>query len=347
MQRRMLVAASHEVMDALERSGALAVMNPATARGEGDGRAAALKAFRAYALLASSFTPVARSLIRIFALERLEDSDFWAQALEPGSAVAAATYGTMTLMQAELPKWLALLRDGDPDMPGVDGVPSSGDHALARLDLHLIEDEGRCSTVTRVIDALSACQELYDALAVLHNRVRAPLAVGAVDSGGDKLFELFGSPALIKELKEIIYSIWALVVSHNECKLGKPLDRIASSLPVLELVSTLEREGKLQSEQAQIIRGGLVDGARKFMAAGVFIDGLAFHDTHDPRTLMAPDSKFLTGTKAHRGRDGAVSHAISALSDADLDRLAARIAARVGHGDPQDEAPLRTESASA
>jgi hypothetical protein len=347
----MLIKASREVMNALERSGAVAALNPATPRGEGDKhgdrRAAAVRAFGAYALLASSFTPAARSLTRIFALDRLEDADFWAQALEPGSTLAAATHVALTRMLAELPKWLVLLREGDPELPADDDVPALGDPSLRRLDLHLTEEDGRSSTVTRVIDALSACQELYDALAVLHNRVRAPLAVAAMDSGGDKLFELSGSPELIKELKEIIHSIWALVVSHDGCKLGKPLDRIASALPVLEHLHQLEQEGKLHREQAQAIRGGLVDGAHKFMATGAFIDGMAFQGTHDPRTLLAPESRFLSGGKTHRGRDSAVSQAISALSDADLDRLAARIATLVRHGEPQVEASLHIVRASA
>ena len=99
----------------------------------------------------------------------------------------------------------------------------------------------------------------------------------------------------MKEFRELVVSLWGLIVFHREHKFGKRLELIASALPVLERVAAPEHANKLGREEAQIIRNGIVEGAKKFIASGVVTDDLAAHATHEPRALLAPEPKLLTG----------------------------------------------------
>ncbi|WP_428506813.1 hypothetical protein [Roseateles sp.] len=346
MLRKDLAAGVNEVLGAIKKSSimeALKIERTDKTRDLG----AALKAFRDYSIAAQSFSPVARTVADTFNMELLEDTQNWLALITDASPGKMRLVRSITTMQSELPRLLALLHQ--------DSVPSSfssltdsehpGEANVVSVRISLVEDAGQFSTVQRVIDGLSACQEMYSALQRINSDYSTPLAIGAIDSGSDKSFDLFGAAELMKQFRELVVSIWGLVVFHREQKIGKRLELIAAALPILEQVNTLEQSGRLGREEAQIIRNELIDGTKKFVATGVVTEDLASHATYSPRALMAPEPKLLTGPASapsakppsHQSQslgdhDNSLAHngrpTLAGLSEEDLDRLAEMLSSR-------------------
>lgn len=306
-----------------------------------------LASLQGYAFAAAAFSPAAQKVISIFKLDKLQDVGKWMEILTEPNETSMQLYRTLTTMQTELPLIVDLLHQDTVSYPPpvADRGVEQQSEAVTVIRVSLIESHGHFSTASRVIDGLSACEELYQALQQLNDDVSVPLGIGAIDSGSDKSFDLFGAAELMKQFRELVVSIWGLVVFHREHKLGKRLELIAAALPILERVNELEKAGKLERGQAQIIRNGLTDGATKFISAGVVTDALSGHTTHDPRQLLAPEPKLLTGPPAVEGateaRDSVVGGtpkptsgvpppSIGDLSDDQLERLADKLAKRSG-----------------
>ncbi|MFA6310033.1 MAG: hypothetical protein WCV99_16825 [Sterolibacterium sp.] len=343
MLRKALIAGLNEVQDAIATSHVLESirMRPDKQRQDiGIG----LKALFDYSLAANTFSSAGREVVSIFELSQLEDPKLWVPILSDDSPHKQKLVRSMLVMQSELPKLVALLQqDSVTQQPDQRAGDSAQIAALDVVRVSLVEEKGQFSTVQRVIEGLTACQELYESLQKLNGDVATPLAIGAIDSGSDKSFDLFGAAELMKQFRELVISIWGLIVFHREHKLGKRLELIASALPILERVNSLEQANKLGREEAQIIRNGIIDGAKKFIRSGVLTEDLAAHTTHDPRELMTPEPKLLTGpliqssgqsasteTDPHPvrpGHSGAVD-SFSRLSAEDLEQLANMLAAR-------------------
>ncbi|MCC2956847.1 hypothetical protein LK542_14610 [Massilia sp. IC2-477] len=292
-----------------------------------------LQALNAYSILASSFTDEARKIAQIFDLDRLHVPEAWSEILEGTSASARRSlYMQIQNVQRTLPQILALLTQDQPvasTSPDISS-PKSKD-SLSLLRVVLVEENEHFSTARRVIDALDACQEMYTALAALNDLHSVPLGIGAIDSGSDKSFDLFGAAELIKQLNQLILTIWDLVVFHKERKAGRSLELIANSLPILAEISQLEADGKLGREQAEIIRRGIVDGATKFLGTGTITEGMERISSTNPRVLMAPEPRLLTGPDPQppvQHEESSYSRQTerdqkSELSDSELLRLAA------------------------
>lgn len=338
MQRRDLILAVRTVLVAIESTAVLNALRPEKGR-EAPAR---LRALRDYALRAAAYAPPARALTKIFKLDLLEDPDCWMQILAGDGPVLAPLSRALLVVKSELPKFIELLSQETVSEAEVGAGPAGAEPILAPLRVTFVEEQGKFSTVQRVVDGLSACQELYDGLARLMGETSTPLVIAAIDSGSDKSFDLFGAAALMKEFRELIVSLWGLVVFHREHKLGKRLELIAASLPILERVAALEQSAKLGREEAQIIRGSLVDGAKKFVAAGMTTDELDAHASHSPRALLAPEPRLLTGPtadpaserRASAGQEPAEARdrrsTGPSMSDSELERLAELLDARRG-----------------
>lgn len=343
MQRRDIVLAIQEILSAIERTNLQSILKIERAEKARDDTSGMLRVLRDYSLSASKYSPAARALTQIFKLDMLEDPEIWLHIIGGSQAPAKMQLlRTVTTVRSEMPKILELLhQETVAEDQSIQGR-KHGESPLSSVRITFVEDDGQFSTVQRLIEGLSACQEIYDGLQRLNGDTSVPLAIGAIDSGSDKSFDLFGAAALMKEFRELIVSLWGLVVFHREHKLGRRLELLAAALPILERVSAMEQSNRLGREEAQIIRNCFVEGTKKFVAAGVLTDDLSQHATHSPRTLLAPEPKLLTGpnlasqdgtasdeqrTTREESADGKTA-SLRNMSNADLERLADIMAAK-------------------
>ncbi|TFW27142.1 hypothetical protein [Massilia horti] len=332
MRRASLIAAVKQVLDAVVKSNLMNAM-----RGGDKGKQsvqAMLSALNHYSIAAHTFSPEAQKLVDIFALNELDSAESWFDLLGEGNIPRRKIMERLATLVDTLPRIAGLLEQDSPvlDAPISSQVESTR-ASLGLLRIILVEQDESFSTLQRVIDSLEACQEMYTALADLTDAHSVPLGVGAIDSGSDKSFDLFGAADLIKQLNHLILTIWDLVVFHKERKMGRQLELIASSLPILAQITELEKSEQIGREQAEIIRRKIIDGAKKFIASGTVIEGMNDVSQTDPRKLMAPEPRLLTGpeslregeTDEKRAESGAktVSHEDRPLSDEDVRRIAA------------------------
>jgi hypothetical protein len=329
MRRSTLILAARELADAIEASSLLDVL-----KGETKAYGPLLSGLNAYAIFESNFSEETRVIASIFELDLLTDADSWPELLD-SQAVPLRRTILMRIQAANrtLPRLLALLTQDQPALAvDVDDVTHNSKDPLGLLRVILVEEDANFSTAQRVIDSLDACQEMYTALASLNDIHSVPLGIGAIDSGSDKSFDLFGAAELMKQLNQLILTIWDLVVFHKERKAGRSLELVANSLPILAEISRLESEGGLGREQAEIIRRGIVDGATKFMGTGTITEGMESISSTNPRILMAPEPRLLTGPVqepfSHKEaesntRPSPAQNTHVSLSDEDLLRLAA------------------------
>jgi len=152
----------------------------------------------------------------------------------------------------------------------------------------------------------------------MENQPENTLSVVACDSGSDKSFDLLGAAKIITCVKELILSVWDRAVFFREKQVAQRLELMTQSLPILEKVSVLEREGHLAPEQAELVRRGVSEGLRQFLACGAVIPEMVGSSHFEPRQLMAAEPKLLT---VGSGVDDANADALTDDEQAELDRL--------------------------
>ena len=256
-----------------------------------------LEAYKRYLLAAQHYNAGARHVAATFGLEPLEAPGFWAGG---GSGKEAfknvrQTFRAVTFATEFLPKLVALLQH--EALPGPAAGPAeTSTHEL--LTLFLPEEAHQYSRPQRVADALLAISALYEAVALLEQQPENTLSVVACDSGSDKSFDLLGVAKLIATLKGLLLSVWDRVVFFRELQVAQRLELVASSLPILEKVSKLEQEQSIGPEQAEIIRRKVIQGVSQFLSCGGLIPEMGARSQVEPRQLMAPEAKLLTGGAA-------------------------------------------------
>lgn len=258
-----------------------------------------LAALNAYSLAASRYSEAAKGVAKIFGIDALDNTRNWEQLLNGENAMRSQITRSLSTIKSELPKIIELIHQHSISEAETPEEIKSSDE-LSAMKLSFIEEDDQFSTVQRVIQGLSACEELYRAIQTIYSNTTTPLAIGAIDSGSDKSFELFGSADAIKELRLLIVDIWDRVVFHKENKLGKRLELLEKSLPIIEKIKSLEQEGKLGKEESRIAINHITDGTKMFIAAGVFTTDIAKAQKIEPRLLLAPEPKLLAAPKLNQ-----------------------------------------------
>jgi hypothetical protein len=240
-------------------------------------------------------------VLKIMDLENISSGQFWQKLILNPEARRELIDLRSTIIFAveQLPTLIELLRQGrdwEPLHSSVDAEHVATDKTTFRL--LLAEEEGTYSSPERVIMALEAVHKLYRAVASIEGVVDSDLVIVACDSGSDKSFDFLGLAKLMEQLKEIVLSIWDRVVLHRQVVMGKNLEIIAQSLPILAEVDDLGRRGKLQQEQCELVKRLIVEGAVKFLEAGAYTPEMERESAHSPRLLMQPERKLLAAPTA-------------------------------------------------
>lgn len=304
MRRVEIIDSVVRVQNALNKSGLTAT----TIRSLGDraGKETGkylLQALRDYNLQAKDFRTVEKKITEILQLEVLEDTDFWIN-VATGSEeppVIHTLYSRLRFVEEYLSKFLKLLEtDAIQAARETSDKPPTDREGSSVLSVIVIENPKQLSRPTRLINIRESITLLYEANAILLNVPSEGLSVIGCDSGSDKAFDFFGLANVMKNVKEVILSLWDRVVFFREQQMEARIDLIRKSLPVVEKISDLERQKKIEPEQAELLRRKLFDGCTKFIESGAIIPEIQDRAFHNPRVLMSPQPKLLT-TRASDG----------------------------------------------
>ena len=301
MRRSEIIRSVKAVIDALELCHvreALDQVSQRHSRSGEEGRprrgSTVLGALNQFSILASRFTGAEREILRIFSLTPLLDVDLWPNFSEPTQPAMELRQAVMVTTRL-IPQVLELLTQ-DYQQPASRDKGKAGPRFPTKqiLSVIILEEKEHYSSSKRVVEVLEAVSLLYQSCAVIRGeKSDQQLVLLACDSGSDKSFDFLGVAKVVECVKEVILSLWDRVVFYREHKLGERLDLVAKSLPILDTVGTLQSQGKLGPEQAEILRRDIISGVEKFISCGAIIPEIESNTQFNPRQLMAPEPKLL------------------------------------------------------
>lgn len=244
----------------------------------------------------TEFTEVERKVLATLDIAEFADNEWWTmvimasspgpKASEASSAIGRPLYRLRFVIDY-LPTVIALLDLQQEDVP-----------AAGRMVVVLPEESGKRSSPARVRESLDAVSMLYEAFADIARLPSSDLVLLSLDSGADKVLEFAGLPDLMQKLRETLLEIWRNAIYYRERKFTERLDLIARALPVLAELNSMEEQGHLEKEKAELLRRDILDGATKFIESGSSIPEMNEMSLYVPRQLLAPKEALLLGTEA-------------------------------------------------
>ena len=309
MRRIEIISAVNNVLNALLESNladALQILLPRPADNNDRKSSLPIEAMRSYFRAAEKFEATEIEIIRIMELSDLEEPEFWSIFTSVGEAASAGPgiagirerlypmIGNVSFAISYLPKLVALLERHNEGF-SADIVDNSSSVIAGKsiISATIIENENEYSKPLRLSGLFDSITELYEACAAVNDEPGDDLIVLACDSGSDKSFDFMGSAKIVEALKELILSIWDRAVFFREHKMSNHLGIVSQALPIIEQISTMEEQGKLGPEEAEILRKKVTNGAGKFLETGVLIPEMESVSSQNPRALMAPEPKQL------------------------------------------------------
>lgn len=241
-----------------------------------------------------AFGETERTIMEILGLSELKEENIWAAMLmrseRKGVETLAQIARSVNTALKFLPKILELLKQ-DVDQFTESGKKEKENYEI--LSVTVIEDQQN-STPKRIVTAIESIDGLYQACATIMGEKNSDLSFLSCDSGSDKCFDFLGAAKIVSCVKEVLLSFWDRIVFFREEKTGRRLELIAESLPILGQIATMKDTGKLEPEQAELLKRQIIESIKKFAQAGVTIPEIDKSTVYNPRQLMQPERKLLT-----------------------------------------------------
>lgn len=243
----------------------------------------------------SKFNEAERKISKILGLSNILDPQFATTLITNEPLVVIKLRDIVIFTLEYLPRLSALI-----SQEYVDDISTPEDslpkflQGKKLLTVIILEEEERLSIPGRLIEVLDSVSLLYEVCVTMEGLPVGDLSVLACDSGSDKSFDFVGIAKAIEMVKDIILSFWDLVVFYREKKMSERLNLIAKSLPILDEIGLLLKNGRISAEQAELMRRNIVKGTNKFISAGATIPEMETKSNYSPRKLMAPEPKLLS-----------------------------------------------------
>ncbi len=254
-----------------------------------------LAAYQAFMLAyTTQFTEVERQVMATLDIAEFADGEWWtmvivasspgAKAADASSAIGRPLYRLRFVIDY-LPAVISLLEQ-DEELAG-----------LQRLTVVLPEEGGRRSSPARIMASMDSVTTLYETFADIGARPGSDLVLLSCDAGGDKVFSYAGLPDLIDKVRTTLLEIWRNAIYFRERKFTDRLELIAKALPILAELATLEEQGQVAPERAELLRRKVLTGATKFIESGSSIPEMSDLSLYVPRQVLAPKEALLLESK--------------------------------------------------
>ena len=253
-----------------------------------------LDAMNKFSIAYSNFTENEKKIIEVMELKGILNPKLWALAINPekGRLDDLSSYRLgFVIIRDYFPKLNSVFSQEYLDMFREEKIKKETNKELITVTLPEIDDN--FSSPDRLIESISSIKELYEVIAVLNELSTSDLSIIAIDSGSDKSFDFLGNVKVVKELKELILTIWDRTVFYRERKIGERIDLVVQALPIIENINESEKNGKIAPEQAELFRRSIFSGTEKFLNSGSIIPEIEKNNTYNPRVLLAPEPKML------------------------------------------------------
>lgn len=246
-----------------------------------------LKSFSLFSIGYNDLDSVTKKIGEIMGLNKYIDTDNWIPLLRGNTPRLMNLHSVIRFTKENLPKIVMMLDNEDYTT-----IKTENENLL------LVFPEGveELSNLERISEGLFAIELLKRGLIEFLKINEQDLVVVSIDSGSDKQFNLKGSGELIKEIKELILSMWDRIVTYKGKKTSEYLDNIAKSLPIIEKIAEMQSSGTISPESAELMKRNIVQGVGKLISSGAIIPEQGDYKRFEPRKLMAPEQKLITST---------------------------------------------------
>ncbi len=257
-------------------------------------------AFQKFSISYEKFGENEKEILNIFGLKNIENPKVWSILVgnnrEDVRATALPYYRGINFAMEYLGKIIDLLKQDNLEYVRHDNYTSVNTNNIENqsiITVILPEKKSTSSNPQRLIKTLESINAFYRVNAALYGHQDNDLSVVAIDSGSDKSFDFLGAAKVVTAVKELIIELWDRIVFFREKKLHEKIELITKSLPILEKINSLEKNGKIEREQAEIFRRNIIDGIKGFVESGALLPEFENHSTYNPRQLMSPEPKLL------------------------------------------------------
>jgi hypothetical protein len=247
-----------------------------------------------FSIAYSNLTESEKKIIEVMELKGILNPKLWSLAISPENKGLDDLWSYrlgFVLIRDYFPKLNSVFSQEYLDMFREENIKKETNKELITVSLPEIDDN--FSSPDRLIESISSIKELYEVIAVLNELSTSDLSIIAIDSGSDKSFDFLGNVKVVKELKELILTIWDRIVFYRERKIGERIDLVVQALPIIENINESEKSGKIAPEQAELFRRSIFSGTEKFLNSGSIIPEIEENNTYNPRVLLAPEPKML------------------------------------------------------
>jgi hypothetical protein len=108
----------------------------------------------------------------------------------------------------------------------------------------------------------------------------------------------------VAEFRQLILELWDRIVFNRHRQLDKFFDTLVNGMSVLEKLSKLKDERKIDPETHELIKRDLIGGLRSFVSAGAIIPEMTENHRENPRLIAQSEMMLLeapANTKADKG----------------------------------------------
>jgi len=314
MRRSDLVVSSKRVLADLEALWASdfykSLMGPTGSRGDGM-LATGIGAYTDFLLSAGRYNNDDLEVLSKLGLDHLLDTQFWGEILDAKEGnVPRTSFFALRFAVETFPRFIELIETKAVQLKR-EANEVSDENAV--LTLILPESNEHFSSPQRLVLALQSIEEIYGAVALLHNHSESDLRLIGCDSGSDKSFDFLGAAALVREVREIIFQTWDRISMHRHLQLEARMNAVSSSLPVLEKIQELKEKEAITPESAEIMKRQILSGVSKFLKCGAYSEDIQKNWVSDAKTLAEPERTLLLK------HDGSVDHSDADSRDRTLD----------------------------
>lgn len=246
----------------------------------------------------AQFGDVEKEIIKIIGIEELASVAWRTSAIATSfeqtqdsmqklHAIVGPVYGNMIGSLPTINKLASLLeRTGDSSISLVSTESISGGNDY--LTLILPDIEGQTSSAKRVAKAIGSIGMLYQTCADLQKIDQNQIIMISCDSGSNKVFDFKGLGSIIKEVKELILSLWDRVVFYKHLEAKAKLDTIKESLPIFEKINTLKADGTISPELALLMGRRVTEAISGFVTSSSLIPEIqAAYQTSPEKMLQS------------------------------------------------------------
>ncbi len=307
MRREVLQAGLRQILIDLEESGmsemlekmALILRNPGKAENPLDWFN--FSVITSYISKVQTYNDAEKHVFSILGLTSVADPLFWQGQLKDYEA--GTCYDLFQKVQRSNQIILPILSLLDRDYNDLGKNESFlGDDVLVQTVI-LSDEGGQLSSPMRIVELITAVQQIYAVIAEADGISDASLAIVGMDSGSEKSFDFLGLARLMHEFRETVQMVYNMITFHKQNVTLKNLQVAGEAMAVVGKIAKLEKSKAISEDDASRMKQRLFAGLERFSATGAYTQEM--DAPHLPPALaMRPQPRMLTGPAENIVRQG-------------------------------------------